>query len=601
MTDKLRIAIVNSDKCKPKKCNQECKKVCPVVKMGKLCIEVTPNDKIATISEELCIGCGLCQKRCPFDAIQIINLPKSLSTETTHRYNGNGFKLHRLPMPRPGQVLGLVGINGIGKSTALKILAKKLKPNLGKYDNIVEWDEIIKYFRGSELQSYFTKLLQDSMRALIKPQYIDIIPKVVTGKVRDILRQKDEKNLFDVVVKQLDLDIILDRSISDLSGGELQRFAIAVTSIQNANVYIYDEPSSYLDVHQRLRAAEFIRSLLLPNNYIIAVDHDLAILDYLSDFVCCLYGTPGAYGVISLPFSVREGINIFMSGFLPTENMRFRDYELNFKIKETDDIEIKKDTTYTYPIMSKTFIEDNKPIFKLSIEAGTFTNSEIIVLLGRNGTGKTTFIKMLAGILKPDDDIKLPELNISYKPQMISPKFTGSVRDLLLEKIRDSFLHPQFNTDVLKPLNIPSLLNSRVQDLSGGELQRVAITLCLGKPADIYLLDEPSAYLDAEQRIITARVTKRFILHSHKTAFVVEHDFMMATYLADRVIVYDGQPSQNCQAHAPQSLVSGLNSFLKQMQITFRRDPDNHRPRINKLNSVNDREQKTSGIYFELD
>ena len=118
-----RIAIVNSDKCKPKRCRQECKKSCPVVRMGKLCIEVTPNDKIATISEDLCIGCGICVKKCPFEAVNIINLPSNLSKETTHRYSANSFKLHRLPTPRPGCVLGLVGTNGIGKSTALKILA----------------------------------------------------------------------------------------------------------------------------------------------------------------------------------------------------------------------------------------------------------------------------------------------------------------------------------------------------------------------------------------------------------------------------------------------------------------------------------------------
>jgi len=132
-------------------------------------------------------------------------------------------------------------------------------------------------------------------------------------------------------------------------------------------------------------------------------------------------------------------------------------------------------------------------------------------------------------------------------------------------------------------------------------LQRVALTLCLGKPADVYLIDEPSAYLDSEQRLHAAKVIKRFILHAKKTAFVVEHDFIMATYLADRVIVFDGQPSINTRANVPQNLLAGMNKFLQSLDITFRRDPNNFRPRINKLNSVKDTDQKRSGNYFFLE
>ena len=150
----------------PQKCRQECKKSCPVVRTGKLCIEVTPESKIAFISERLCIGCGICVKKCPFGAINIINLPTNLESQVTHRYSANSFKLHRLPMPRPGQVLGLVGTNGIGKSTALKILSGKLKPNLGRYDNPPDWEEILKYFRGSELQSMRALLLHAPPNAL---------------------------------------------------------------------------------------------------------------------------------------------------------------------------------------------------------------------------------------------------------------------------------------------------------------------------------------------------------------------------------------------------------------------------------------------------
>jgi ATP-binding cassette subfamily E protein 1 len=300
-----------------------------------------------------------------------------------------------------------------------------------------------------------------------------------------------------------------------------------------------------------------------------------------------------------MPFSVREGIDIFLAGFVPTENLRFRHESLSFKVFEQGDaneVLVKKHSRYSYPAMTKQLGP-----FQLTVKAGEFSDSEIIVLLGQNGTGKTTFIRLLAGISKADGDKQVPELNVSYKPQKISPKTEGTVRTLLHAKIRDAYLHPQFQTDVVKPLNIEQIIDQEVMHLSGGELQRVAIVLCLGKPADIYLIDEPSAYLDSEQRIIAAKVIKRFILHAKKTGFVVEHDFIMATYLADRVVVYEGEPSINAVANSPQSLLTGMNQFLKSLDITFRRDPTNYRPRINKLDSLKDKEQKLAGSYFYLD
>ncbi|KAK3000072.1 hypothetical protein RJ639_023135, partial [Escallonia herrerae] len=618
----------------------------------KLCIEVTSTSKISFISEELCTGCGLCVKRCPFGAIDIINLPKDLDKDTIHRYGANTFKLHRLPMPRPGQVLGLLGRNGIGKSTALKILCGKLKPNLGRYRNPPDWQEIVAHFRGSELQSYFTRFLEGNLKVSVKPQNIDNFLKSEGGIVGKLLDQIDEKGIEEEICQGLELNEVLDRNVNDLSGGELQRLIIAIRAIKNAEIYVFDEPSNYLDMKQRLIAAQVIRSLLRPNkyfslllalslsntygleeeawpeihlsqdraskvikksfsiflsyviasSYIIVVEHDLSVLDYLSDYICCLYGEEGAYGVVTLPYSVREGINVFLDGFIPTENLRFRDHKLTFKVSETPQAteEVQAYAHYRYPAMCKT--QGN---FKLQVMEGEFTNSEIIVMLGENGTGKSTFISMLAGLVKPDvcegSAVKIPEFHISYKPQKNSLQIQSTVRDLSLKRIRGSFLDPQFKSDVMKPLMMERLLDQEVVNLSGGELQRVNLCLCLGKPADMYLIDEPSADLDAELRIIASKVIKRFIFHNKKTAFVVEHDFIMATYLADRVIVFDGKASVDCKANSPESLKTGMNRFLSRLDITFRQDPENHRPRVNKLGSTKDREQKSAGSYYCLD
>ncbi|KAK8850405.1 hypothetical protein IAR55_004323 [Kwoniella newhampshirensis] len=587
MSDKLtRVAIVSDDKCKPKKCRQECKRSCPVVKMGKLCIEVNPTDKKAFLSEELCIGCGICVKKCPFEAIQILNLPTNLSSHVTHRYAANAFKLHRLPTPRPGQVLGLVGTNGIGKSTALKVLSGKLKPNLGRYDDPPEWQEILKYFRGSELQNFFTKVLEDDIKAVTKPQYVDQIPRSIkvpgmtVGKMFD--RQTELPNR-DQLETDLELKGLQTREVGQLSGGELQRFAIAIASVRKADIYMFDEPSSYLDIRQRLAAARTIRNLVTPTNYVVVVEHDLATLDYLSDFICVLYGVPG--------------INIFLDGMIPTENLRFRDESLTFKISETaDEVQAPKLRKYQYPDMTKTLGG-----FKLHVDSGEFSDSEIIVLLGENGMGKTTLVQMLGGKLDPDDANNKIDLRVSMKPQTISPKFPGSVRSLLLKRIKAMFMHPQFNSDVLKPMNLEPIMDQDVQTLSGGELQRVAICLVLGVPADVLLIDEPSAYLDSEQRIVASKVIKKFVMGSKRTAFVVEHDFIMATYLADRVIVFDGTPAVESYARRPEGLLTGMNKFLKSLDITFRRDPTNFRPRINKMDSLKDKEQKADGAYFFVD
>lgn len=593
-----RVAIVDEDRCKPNKCKQECKRICPVNRIGKQCIEVEKTSKVSNISEVLCIGCNMCVKACPYNAIDIINIPKSINKDIVYRYGHNKFKLHRLPAPKRGKVLGLVGKNGVGKSTALSVISGKYKPNFGETLDPPEWKQILEYFRGSELQVLFKEHSNEKskFKTIFKMQYVDIINKTVSGKVGEILKRKDEREVMDEFVTKLELTNLLDREISQLSGGELQRFAICVSLIQEGDMYIFDEPFSYLDIKQRIIVSRCIRTLCDYNKYVVVVEHDLSCLDYLSDYVCCLYGKPGAYGVVTMPFGVREGINIFLSGFIPTENMRFRKEKIDFKLAQyVEEKDNEKSYKINYPSMSKQLGD-----FKLNVEAGSFSQSEIIVMLGQNGCGKTTMIRMLSGILKPDDN-EVPIFNVSYKPQIISPKFEGTVRELFDSKIQSMYTKQDFISDVIKPLDIEYIYDQPIKQLSGGELQRVAIVLALGKPADVYLLDEPSAYLDAEQRLCVCKAIKRFILHNNNTAFVIEHDFLMSTYLADKIILFSGKPSQECTAHSPKQLLEGMNGFLKEMDLSLRRDPHSHRPRINKPNSCRDREQKLAGNYFVTD
>ncbi len=547
----------------------------------------------AVIVESLCTGCGICVKKCPFQAISIVNLPDELEKDCSHRFGENTFKLFRLPTPSPEVVLGLIGQNGIGKTTTLKILSGEVKLNLGNYKNPPDWNEIVQHFRGSTLQDYFQKVGEGKLRVSHKPQYVDKIPKAISGKVGELLERVDERKILPKIAEQLELKQFWDRNLDVLSGGELQRVAVAATICREADVYLFDEPSSYLDVKQRLETAKVIRSLKNDQKIVIVAEHDLAIIDYLSDQICLFYGEPGVYGVVSNVHGVRTGINIYLQGYIPDENVRFRKEAIIFHEKPPTVSAGAGETLLKWEQIEKTYKG-----FKLVVHPGEIKRGEIIGILGANGIGKTTFVKILAGVEEADDGRKFGELKVSYKPQYISAQYEGTVQELLMSVAKENFSSGWYRTEILQPLRVNLLLDRSITELSGGELQKVAITACLSRNAELYLLDEPSAYLDVEERLNMAKAIRRVVENHNVTAFVVEHDVVTQDFIADHLMVFAGKPGESGTANPLMSLRKGMNMFLKEMQVTFRRDPATKRPRVNKENSKLDKFQKQIGEYY---
>ncbi len=589
----VRIAVLDANRCKPKRCDRVCYRFCPKVR-SKIEAIVFEGDQPRVV-ESLCVGCGICVKKCPFKAIAIVNLPDELEAECSHRFGPNTFKLFRLPIPSQGVVLGLLGQNGIGKSTAIQILSGETKLNLGHYDNPPDWTAIITYYRGSTLQEYFLKLSQNNLRIAHKPQYVDKIPRAVSGKVSELLEKLDERDNLKKIAEQLQLEPIWNRTLDVLSGGELQRVAVAAAICREADVYLFDEPSSYLDVKQRLGVARAIRSLKKEDKMVIIAEHDLAVIDYLSDQICVLYGEPGVYGIVSHVRGVRVGINVYLEGFIPDENVRFREEPVIFHVKPPTVSWGIGEAVLRWEKMSKSY--DG---FKLEVDSGEVKNGEVIGILGPNGIGKTTFVKLLAGIEKPEEgSTSVPyELAVSYKPQYISPVYDGTVEELLRSVKKEEFTASWYRSEVLQPLNVQDLLDRLVKQLSGGELQRVAIATCLSREAQLYLLDEPSAYLDIEERLSMTRTIRRTIENKNAAAFVVEHDVVAQDFIADRLMIFDGMPGISGVAYPLTTLRKGMNKFLKKMEVTFRRDPTTKRPRVNKEGSRTDREQRKIGEYY---
>ena len=589
----MRVAVVDKERCRSDKCDLVCIRFCPMVRTRREAIRLDDESK-AYVAELICSGCGICVRKCPFDALRIVNLPDELESEHIHRFGPNAFTLYRLPVPIEGKVVGLLGRNAIGKTTVLRILAGDMDPNLGNHAKPPSREEIVERFAGLPLHDYLERLYGGRFRAVYKPQYVDQIPKVVRGTVGDVLEARDERNVLEETAKSLEIDQILDRDMGVLSGGELQRVALAAAICRDMGVYLFDEPSSHLDIYQRMRVAKVIRRLVEDGRCVVVAEHDLAVLDYLSDDVFLLYGEPNVYGIVSNIHGVREGINIYINGYIPDENIRFRETPIVFHVKPPT-----PGIGRVSPLLEWTELRKSYGEFSLTVEAGVIGVGEVIGVLGKNGIGKTTFVRMLAGIEGPESgSITGRVVKVSYKPQYLTGTVEGNVEEVLRRAAGEKYLESWFTAEVIEPLHVKYMLEKDVSTLSGGELQRVAIAECLSRAAEIYLLDEPSAYLDVEERLAVARAIRRITKMNGVTAFVVEHDIVAQDFIADKLMVFSGEAGKKGVGGRPLKLEKGMNVFLEEMGITFRRDQDTKRPRVNKEGSKLDKEQKRKGRYY---
>ncbi len=565
----MRIAVLDKDKCHPDKCGLPCIRYCPGVKLGKETIVM--GEKHPIISEELCSGCGICVRKCPYKAIHIENLPEEFGNPL-HQYGPNGFRLYGVPVIKEG-VIGIIGQNGIGKSTLVKILSGTLIPNFGKGE--ASKKEVLERFRGTELHDFFKKAYDGEIKLAYKPQEVDKIPMYFKGKVSELLEKSDERGVLDELKERFGLEKIWNKQLNEISGGELQKIAIAAVMCKDADVYFFDEPSSFLDIKQRMLIAREIRNL---NKTTYVVEHDLAVLDYLSDYIIILYGIKGVYGKISSIKNARVGINEYIDGFLKSENVRIRAKPISFEEQPVGK-EWKSKERISYPGFTVEF-----PGFKLDAESGEFIKGEIIGILGENGIGKTTFLETLS---------KKMDLKVAYKPQYIHTDFEGTVREF----IESQEIDKEFFLNETK-IFIEDIMDKKVNALSGGELQRLFIVLTISKKADICLLDEPSAFLDIEQRLVLNQKIRRLSEKREITTLVVDHDIIFIDAIANRLMVFEGEPGKHGKAGTPGDKEEKMNQFLKLLDITFRRDPDTKRPRINKPGSQKDIEQKKERRYY---
>lgn len=581
--------IVDKSKCHSDRCQHECIKFDPVNRSGGKGFHLD-DDKKSAIDERVATEMHkICAKKCPFSAISIVNLPQQLKEEPIHRYGNNEFMLYGLPIFKENKVVGILGRNGIGKSTALNILSGGLIPNLGEYNKKSGEESVIQRYSKVNLGNYFKNLYNKKIKFSYKPQRVELIGRSFNGKVIDLLKRVDEKDESEKLINEFELDKIKNRNVKDLSGGELQKIAIIAASIKKADYYFFDEPSSFCDIQSRIKLAKMIKELGKKSR-VIVVDHDLATLDFVSDEIQIVYGEPGAYGIFSQTKGINRAINEYLEGNLKEENIKYRNYSIHFK-PLSQRKEFSKELFLEIPKLEKSFND-----FKLNINNFNLYKGQVVAIMGANGLGKSTFLNILSGKLKADNiDLKLKD--VTYKEQDLESSDLN-VKEYLMNKGKNIFSDKWLNSILIEKLNLERLYDESVKNLSGGELQKINIVGTLAKDTQLILMDEPSAFIDVEDRLKVAEIIKEFTIKKEVCTIIVDHDIQFVDYLADSLLVFEGIPSKKGEVFGPFEKNEGMNRILKNLKITYRKDKETNRARINKEGSQLDQIQKIKGEYY---
>lgn len=546
-----RLAVIDSALCKPSQCGHECVSVCPVNKLNQECVIIKEDaeEKIASIAAPLCTGCGMCVRKCPFHAISVVNLVAPVEEKLIFSYGENSFKLYGFALPMKG-VIGVLGDNGCGKTTNVKLIEGKIKPQK-KY--------------SKEVEAFFSNMPS----SIIKPQEIK---SAKLGKVSDLLKKAGPR--MNELRKVFDLDSLAGRKFDQLSGGELQRAYVAFALSKETEVFVLDEPFAFLDYAYRIRLVEYLRKEFSEKS-VLLVDHDLSLLSYACDNAYIIFGEPGVYGIVSQPYATDRAINQFIEGFLDGENVRFREEPLKFK-RQTPEKKTDPATVLPADAVERGSFKVENP------EDITLYRGEIVGIVGRNGIGKSTLVQHYADML-----------DAPIKPQLLE---RGS--DLVLDVLSSD---TPFKQRFVNEMNLKKLEFLSLEQLSGGELQKVEIFRALAEKQGqgmLFVLDEPTNMMDVKGRVALSRLLREKAKEGC-AVLVVDHDLEFVLNTVDRLVVLEGTPAVQGRVAGVFSKEKGISRLLSDFDLTYRRDQDIDRLKLNKAGSVKHRALKESGKFVE--